>query len=66
MRDASRTPQRPSIDLVRQLAAQTGCSIEEAQAAYEHELEALDSRARVKLFIPVFAQRLARERLKRH
>ena len=66
MRDASRALRRPSADVVRKLAAQTGRSVEEAEAAYERELESLDSGARVKMFVPVFAQRLARKRLKGH
>ena len=66
MRPGSRTPHRTSTDVVRELAAQTDRSVEEAQAAYEQELAALDARARVKMYVPVLAKRFARERLKRH
>ena len=61
-----RSRARASTDVVRDLAAQADCTIEEARAAYERELAELDARARVKMYVPVLAKRFARERLKRH
>ena len=53
-------------DVVSELAQITNRSIEEARAAYERELAALEARANVTMYIPVLAKRYARERLKDH
>jgi hypothetical protein len=52
-----------SHTVIRDLAVQTGRSYEEAEAAYEREIERLESAATVTTFIPVIARRRAKELL---
>ena len=56
----------PSRTVIRELAMQTGRSYEEAQAAYERELERLESGATVTTYVPVIARRRAKETLSHH
>ena len=60
------TRARPGTDAVHRLAKQTKRPIEEVQAVYERELEALSKDAKVTTYIPVIAYRQARERLMGH
>jgi hypothetical protein len=49
--------------VIGELAKTTGCSYEEARAAYEAECVRLETAATVTTFIPVIARRRAREAL---
>jgi hypothetical protein len=57
---------RPEHDAVHRLAKQTQRPLEEVQAVYERELEALSKDATVTTYLPVIAYRQARERLMKH
>lgn len=56
---------RSRASTIDELARQTGRSYEEARAAYEEQLARLESQAKVKMYVPVIARRLAREALAR-
>ena len=51
--------------IVEDLARRAQCSVEEARAAYTSELAALESRAKVKQFVHIFASRYALARLQK-
>ena len=51
---------------INRLALQTDRPIDEVAAVYDREVAELDSKARVKNFVPVIAYRQARDALKRH
>ena len=57
-------PTRAEKTLINDLAKQTGRSFEEAQSAYERELEKTASEANVTAYVKLFARKRAREALK--
>ena len=50
-------------DAIHELAERTEHSEAEVRAVYEFEYEVVDSQARVKTFVPIFAKRRTLERL---
>jgi hypothetical protein len=55
---------KPDPKAIHELAARTQWPEEEVRTIYERELEAADANARVKTFVPIFAQRKTLERLR--